>query len=33
MQKLFWQMGGLAPMAGQNHHFGQTAAIVQKELA
>jgi len=22
---LFWQMGGLGPMAGQNHHFGQYA--------
>lgn len=22
---LFWQMGGLGPMAGQNHHFVQYA--------
>jgi GSH-dependent disulfide-bond oxidoreductase len=25
MEWLFWQMGGLGPMAGQNHHFGQYA--------
>ena len=25
MQWVFWQMGGLGPMAGQNHHFVQYA--------
>ncbi|UXY15700.1 glutathione binding-like protein [Chitiniphilus purpureus] len=25
MQWLFWQVGGLGPMAGQNHHFSQYA--------
>ncbi|NUN64754.1 thiol:disulfide oxidoreductase [Pseudanabaena biceps] len=25
MEWLFWQMGGLGPMAGQNHHFAQYA--------
>jgi GSH-dependent disulfide-bond oxidoreductase len=25
MEWLFWQMGGLGPMAGQNHHFVQYA--------
>ena len=27
MEWLFWQMGGLGPMAGQNHHFNQYAPI------
>ena len=26
MEWLFWQMGGLGPMAGQNHHFGNLCA-------
>jgi GST-like protein len=25
LQWLYWQVGGLGPMAGQNHHFGQFA--------
>ena len=25
LEWLFWQMGGLGPMAGQNHHFVQYA--------
>ncbi|EQD78600.1 glutathione S-transferase domain-containing protein, partial [mine drainage metagenome] len=25
LQWLFWQVAGLGPMAGQNHHFGQYA--------
>jgi GST-like protein len=25
LEWLFWQIGGLGPMAGQNHHFGQYA--------
>ncbi|WP_374306795.1 glutathione binding-like protein [Methylocella sp.] len=26
LEWLFWQMGGLGPMAGQNHHFNKYAA-------
>ncbi len=26
LQWMFWQVGGLGPMAGQNHHFGQYAS-------
>ena len=26
LQWVFWQVGGLGPMAGQNHHFAQYAA-------
>jgi GST-like protein len=25
LEWLFWQVGGLGPMAGQNHHFVQYA--------
>jgi GSH-dependent disulfide-bond oxidoreductase len=28
LQWLFWQVAGLGPMAGQNHHFSQHAATV-----
>lgn len=27
LEWLFWQMGGLGPMAGQNHHFRQDAPV------
>jgi len=27
LEWLYWQMGGLGPMAGQNHHFSQYAPV------
>lgn len=29
LQWLFWQVGGLGPMAGQNHHFNQYAPATE----
>jgi GSH-dependent disulfide-bond oxidoreductase len=30
LEWLFWQVGGLGPMAGQNHHFGEYAREQQR---
>jgi GST-like protein len=27
-----WQMGGLGPMAGQNHHFNKYATLMGEDL-
>ena len=32
MEWLFWQMGGLGPMAGQNHHFGTYARRIRNHF-
>jgi GSH-dependent disulfide-bond oxidoreductase len=33
LQWLFWQMGGLGPMAGQNHHFTQYSDPIPYAIA